>query len=519
MAAIRRVLLSLLLLSLVPLSTEPVAALGAAAITTQASETRLIDMLPTEAGVSTSLELIEEGERNANEIAAGFPDPGEASSLLLGWGFQENAYRIFAGRPGRRTANGTVRVEVSLHAFATAPGATQALPYYATGRATILGLEEVPLDPTIADQSMAVGGMVENGIDATVYFRVGAVLARVSALSLDGDPLPDALTGANATLVAATALPSSLSLADLLPTEADVPAGLVITQDVERTLAEVAVNYSDPAETERRFINWGWKGNAARGFDGSGQAHGITRVHVSLHRFGSADSTMQALDYSVADQAATTGATRTSVSSFGDRVRALVLRSAGGNEVTIYAQQGTVLIRVTVVSTDDDAKSTALEIAHGVARKAETSARPRNQSAQTLPATEPARGDGRCAGAVAWWTQTSDRLAEISLRPQLSEPLSAGLAAEYAATFATLRDAQERSNPPPAAADLNQELVTIFDSLAKAFEAYAAVKSGNVNPMAAPGALAASEGGFDRAGSALLTIHQVVNDFTAACGL
>lgn len=386
--ALRWVLLSLLLATTGSLGIGPVTWVGAERVVSNDSLQRLgvksslvarlvamqpdalAEMLPTEADVPAGLELTEEGKRSLDEIAAGFPDPAEASALLTAWGFHGNVFRNFAVPEGSATPAGTVYLEISLHAFATAKDAAEALSYYAAGRAAVLGHAELSVEK-VGEQTEAVGGPLNAGVDVTVYARTGSVLIRASALAMDGDPMPDALSGARAIVSATNRSQPSPRLTDLLPTEADVPAGLVMTQDAERTLEEVAVNYSDPAGAERRFTDWGWAGNVARSFEGSDQTGGITSIYVSLHRFGDADSTAQALEYSLADQAATTGATNIDVSSFGDRVQALALSYTDGNEVTVYAQQGTVLIRVTVVAMGRDAKPVAVRLARRVARNAE----------------------------------------------------------------------------------------------------------------------------------------------------
>ncbi len=85
-------------------------------------------------------------------------------------------------------------------------------------------------------------------------------------------------------------------LADLLPHERDVPAGLAMVSDRQRSLSQVAGNYIDPAETEHRFKRWEWDGNVTRTFEGDGGATGITYVYVSIHRFGSSSGASRALD-------------------------------------------------------------------------------------------------------------------------------------------------------------------------------------------------------------------------------
>lgn len=317
-----------------------------------------------------------------------------------------------------------------------------------------------------------------------------------------------------------SAAASAAGLADLLPIEADVPSDLMMTDDLQRTLDEVAVNYGDPADIERRFTRWGWDGNVARRFTGSGESSGLTSVYVSLHRFGSADATAQALDYSFSDQVATTEATEFRVSSsLRERVRALTTNPAARDEVTIYAQQGTVLIRVTVNSISDDSTAEALRIAELVATNGERLGTSQESATQTPSATGSASDGGECRNAAAWWAETTARMNEINLVPEVTTAWSGEMATQYAIFFATLRDDQVGSDPPPAATVLNDEYVSILMTFTSAFELFASVQSGNVNPMAAPGILQTAQGQFDQAGSALIGTGQLVSDFTTACGL
>ena len=125
----------------------------------------------------------------------------------------------------------------------------------------------------------------------------------------------------------------------------DVPPGLVEEFDIERTLDEVTVNYVDPDATEDRFREWGWEGNAARGFspapDATIDPNGIRAVYASIHRFEDAAAAELAMYYSVDDQSQSTGATAVSVPWLGDSTRALVLVGPDGTALTIYVQEGT----------------------------------------------------------------------------------------------------------------------------------------------------------------------------------
>lgn len=134
------------------------------------------------------------------------------------------------------------------------------------------------------------------------------------------------------------------ALIDVLPSTAQVPADLSHTGDNQRSLSDVIINYTNPVEAERLFREWGWNGNATRIYDGIGTYSGVTSVYVSIHRLSTSRNAALALDYSIQDQAISTGAWEVSVSPLGSTTRALSTVS----DITIYVQQGNILIRLTV---------------------------------------------------------------------------------------------------------------------------------------------------------------------------
>lgn len=160
-------------------------------------------------------------------------------------------------------------------------------------------------------------------------------------------------------------------LGPLLPAVDEVPPGLAVTEEIERTLPEVAANYVDVAETTRLFESWGWRGNAARRFGPASNARlaatATSGLYVSLHRFGDAASASAALDHSVEDQLTTTaGAREVDVGAVGDRDRALAADDPDGVEVTVYAQRGDLLVRVTAERPVGDPIADALAVARGI---------------------------------------------------------------------------------------------------------------------------------------------------------
>lgn len=147
-------------------------------------------------------------------------------------------------------------------------------------------------------------------------------------------------------------------LSALLPLQSEVPSDLVHVGDRHRDLSTVVINYTNPDEAETLFRSWGWEENVTRSYEGTGGISGVTDVYVSIHRFDSDASAVKALDYSLTDQVASTGAWEIPVRSIGETTHALETSS----DVTIYVQQDDVVIRLTVATTDGDPMSAARSI-------------------------------------------------------------------------------------------------------------------------------------------------------------
>jgi S1-C subfamily serine protease len=164
-----------------------------------------------------------------------------------------------------------------------------------------------------------------------------------------------------------------ISLPAILPTLADVPSGLAVFDDLQRTLDESSLVYSNPADMKQRYQGWGWRANALRTFgvpDGVAAApESTTFVAVSLHDFGSAEGASQALDYALNDEMSAFGHQEVAAPVIGDRARMIAGRTETGNETLVYTQRGTVLIVVSASSLAGDASLDAITIAESVLRR------------------------------------------------------------------------------------------------------------------------------------------------------
>jgi hypothetical protein len=151
-----------------------------------------------------------------------------------------------------------------------------------------------------------------------------------------------------------------------LPRESDVPSDLTATGDSFRTLDEVVVNYTDPVGAERLFLECGWSGNATRSYEGNGDQSGVTSIYTSVHQLSNARNAVRLLDYSVDNQAASTGASELDLPTIGEASRAL----ATDTDVTIYVQLEGVVIRLTVTGWTNDLLSLAASILTSVLSRA-----------------------------------------------------------------------------------------------------------------------------------------------------
>jgi hypothetical protein len=296
--------------------------------------------------------MFDEGATTLEALAAGFPDPDEATELLLSWGWQGNTYRYFAADDPGPDAAGWV--ELSIHRFASVDAAVAALPYFAAGRAAMLGLSPTAIE-LFGDQSEALTGPAYNGREMTIYARRGNLLIRATAIAPDGDPRSDATEVA---LIPLRQLIDEVGvvtpeLFTLLPTAAMMPPGLVAAGDQARSAATLADSFADPPEAGRLLQSWGWREHVARSFVAgeTGTANGTVQFDVAVYRFANASGASQALPYFLDARAAALSLHGISAPAVGDEARAIGGPVQEGQEATLYVRVADVLLRLTAVGT------------------------------------------------------------------------------------------------------------------------------------------------------------------------
>ena len=162
--------------------------------TTSAQSADLAALLPEPDAIAPEVVTTESGTRSLAEVAGSFADPGQAEDRLRTWGWEENAFRGYANRDPDQAPLRTL--QISLHQFRSADGATDALSYFLEARAQALGQREVDVPDPTGDETRAISGESDgatestgNAVEATAYIRVNNVLARITAVSTSPDPV------------------------------------------------------------------------------------------------------------------------------------------------------------------------------------------------------------------------------------------------------------------------------------------------------------------------------------------
>jgi outer membrane protein assembly factor BamB/S1-C subfamily serine protease len=141
----------------------------------------------------------------------------------------------------------------------------------------------------------------------------------------------------------------TLPLLDLLPTQAQLPPGLILADEAERSQAEVVASLGGTEEAAQLLDEWGWSGNAFRDFIADPESPpptGTTFLNVAVHRFVDAPSANNAMvvfsDYVIFNQ----GLQRQDAPAIGDDAILLVGAPDGIPLAVLYAQEGPILYRI-----------------------------------------------------------------------------------------------------------------------------------------------------------------------------
>jgi hypothetical protein len=167
----------------------------------------------------------------------------------------------------------------------------------------------------------------------------------------DQDADPDALDGEPALVtepdrdISAQTMP----LLDFLPSQAEMPAGLILADEAERSKAEVLSALGGTEEAAQLLEDWGWSGNAYRDFTADGISvppGGSTFLNVSVHRFASSEAAANALVVFSDEVILSQGLQPVEAPAIGESARLLVGESDPAALAVLYAQQGPIMYRI-----------------------------------------------------------------------------------------------------------------------------------------------------------------------------
>lgn len=159
---------------------------------------------------------------------------------------------------------------------------------------------------------------------------------------------------------------SALTLESLLPPTLLLPQGQPFRLEAEggRSLDEIAAGFPDPVEAARLLREWGWQENAYRNFASDNPPRdAVGWVELSYHRFATADGAAAALPYYAEARGAGTALRPINLGLFGDQAAAVAGPAFNGQELTIYARRGNVLIRATGIAPVGDPTADMIDVA------------------------------------------------------------------------------------------------------------------------------------------------------------
>jgi hypothetical protein len=141
----------------------------------------------------------------------------------------------------------------------------------------------------------------------------------------------------------------TLPLLELLPTQAQVPAGLVQVDEAERSKEEVIDALGGTEEAAQLLDDWGWSGNAFRDFIAEETAvppGGTTFLNVSVHRFADPESAANAMIFFSDQVVFGQGLQEVEPPAVGENARLLQGAPDGVPLSVLYAQQGPIMYRI-----------------------------------------------------------------------------------------------------------------------------------------------------------------------------
>lgn len=195
-----------------------------------------------------------------------------------------------------------------------------------------------------------------------------ATAVQDAELALDEQPAADSQPAEPDRDISAQTLP----LLDFLPTVEQVPAGLILADEAERSKADVVTALGETDEAARLLDDWGWSGNAFREFvlpqDAEVAPGGTTFLNVSVHRFADTESAANAMVYFSDQVVISQGLEEIEAPAIGETARLLVGAPDGIPLTILYAQDGPIMYRMggSSDSADGDPSADVLAVAETI---------------------------------------------------------------------------------------------------------------------------------------------------------
>ncbi len=163
-----------------------------------------------------------------------------------------------------------------------------------------------------------------------------------------------------------------LPVSEMIPAENEAPSGFIVDVETDGRFSfnEVATSLGAIEEATTLLEEWDWQEGLFRAFKPPAGAapppNETNYFYVSIHRFGTEEGAVEALDY-FADTKASSGLAEIEADPLGDEMRAL--SNAGGDsaaEVDLYIRDGTRVIRIATFSDAGDPLADAIAFAEQV---------------------------------------------------------------------------------------------------------------------------------------------------------
>jgi hypothetical protein len=160
----------------------------------------------------------------------------------------------------------------------------------------------------------------------------------------------------------------TLPLLELLPSQDQVPGGLVQFDEAERSKEEVIAALGGTEEAAQLLDDWGWSGNAFRDFIADEDAppqSGTSFLNVSVHRFADPESAANAMVFFSDQVIFGQGLEEVEPPAIGESARLLRGAPDGVPLSVLYAQAGPIMYRIggSTESPDGDPTADVLTVA------------------------------------------------------------------------------------------------------------------------------------------------------------